>query len=576
MTIDVSLGSDGLARVQQSFDMNFTSAGHGPYLYFTTRQAIADDPTHWRVAKYSITSVTSPTGAPVQWQTESPDPGTMALRIGDANRTVTGSQTYVVSYSVDGLVNPKVQSSGFDEVFWNVIGTGWTIPISNVSVTINSPASVSQTQCWTGSNFDVPCTSNTSSAATATYTQSQIDPGEGLAVVAGWPMGTFTSTPILEPRTQPVSPYAVTPFTGIGAGALTLGIIGALIFAGRRGRDEVYLGLTPGLTPTKNADVTVGRAGKQPVAVQFTPPAGLQPGLVGTLIDEKADQRDVTATIVDLAVRGYLRFEESDSRDVTLVKLRGPDGLVPYERRLFTELFPGGVERVDSDDLVRRSFGLTMKQAQNDLYKEVTKRDWFKANPETVRSAWRGVGIAGLVISFFGNGLLGGLGLGLFVIPLVVGSIGLMIYSKYAPARTAQGSAVLAQSLGFKQYLETAEADQIKWEEGVDIFSRYLPFAIAFDCAERWAKVFQELAARGVPMPVPTWYVGPSWGYGYPMGMASGGFNSIVNSLDGFSHTAATAMQAATVGSSGGSGFSSGGFSGGGGGGFGGGGGGSW
>ena len=60
--------------------------------------------------------------------------------------------------------------------------------------------------------------------------------------------------------------------------------------------------------------------------------------------------------------------------------------------------------------------------------------------------------------------------------------------------RTAEGSAVLAQSEGFKQYLETAEADQIRFEEAQDVFSRYLPYAIVFGVADRWAAAFEEVA----------------------------------------------------------------------------------
>ena len=68
-------------------------------------------------------------------------------------------------------------------------------------------------------------------------------------------------------------------------------------------------------------------------------------------------------------------------------------------------------------------------------------------------------------------------------------------------SRTAEGSAVLAQARGFEQYLKTAEANQIRWEEAQDIFSRYLPYAIVFGVAERWAEVFQEVARRPRPRP---------------------------------------------------------------------------
>lgn len=123
------------------------------------------------------------------------------------------------------------------------------------------------------------------------------------------------------------------------------------------------------------------------------------------------------------------------------------------------------------------------------------------------------------------------------------------------------------QTLGFLHYLETAEADQIRFEEGEDLFSRYLPYAIAFGVAERWAKVFAELAARGYDVPNPVWYVGV-----HPFAFAGAGGTSFADSLGAFSDAATSSMTAATAGSSGGSGMSSG-FAGGG---VGGGGGGGW
>ena len=120
---------------------------------------------------------------------------------------------------------------------------------------------------------------------------------------------------------------------------------------------------------------------------------------------------------------------------------------------------------------------------------------------------------------------------------------------------------MLAQAKGFELYLTTAEAEQIKFEEGIDVFSRYLPYAIVFGVAERWAKIFQQLAAQGRYVSDASWYVG--YGYGT---MFSSGFTS---SLDQLASTMSTSMQSATAASSGGSGFS-------GGGGFGGGGGGGW
>jgi uncharacterized membrane protein len=124
---------------------------------------------------------------------------------------------------------------------------------------------------------------------------------------------------------------------------------------------------------------------------------------------------------------------------------------------------------------------------------------------------------------------------------------------------------VTDQLIGFRTYLATAEADQLRFEEGEDIFSKYLPWAIAFDLADRWQRVCAQLVAAGRIPPDPYWYAGPSY---YSSGFAAGTISqTVANTFD---------PPPAPAGSGGGGGSSSG-FSGGSsGGGGGGGGGGSW
>jgi hypothetical protein len=559
--------------VAEEFDMSFTTAGHGPYLYFVTRQG-SGQTDQYRIYDYRFVSVTSSTGAPTTFVTETPQYGTTALRIGDANRTVTGTQTYTVTYTLKGIVNPNVTSSNSDELYWNVIGTGFTIPISNITVNVTGPAAVQKTTCYTGANFDQSCSSNNFSGEKATYAQTNLSSGQGLAIAAGWPVGTFVNAePTYETHkgSTSTSPLAsLTSPIGLGvAGVVVLGAIGWLIAASRRGRDEMYAGLTPGLVPVAGEPAPVVKVSSIPFAVQFTPPKGVLPGMIGTLFDEKAETRDVTATLVDLAARGFWRIEQPDPKgDFQIVRLAPPEGLTAYEQMLHDALFGDGSQVVTSSELQGKSFGQSVQAIERELYTAVTAVGWFKGNPQTARGIRTTFGIILAVAGFF-IGFNGGL---VVAVPLVVVGAAVAISARFAPVRSALGSAVTSQALGFKQYLETAEADQIKWEEGQDIFSRYLPYAIAYGCADRWAKIFAELAARGVPMTQPTWYIGPGYGFGYGAAWGAGGFDSIIGTLDGFSSSAATAMTAATAGSSGGSGFSGGGFGGGGGGG----GGGSW
>ena len=370
----------------------------------------------------------------------------------------------------------------------------------------------------------------------------------------------------------------------IGLGVLLPLLAGALmgLLVWSRGRDEQYAGLTPGLTPGLGQDVPVVVGGPAPtVAVQFTPPPGVQPGMVGTIVDEEVNLVDVTATLVDLAVRGHLRISRDEqgafrADDWVLTRTAPPAGahpLAPYEQVLLDSVFVAG-DRVELSQLKNR-FKPTLDAVERLMYEEVVQRGWFRRSPERQRSAWVGLGTAvaiGSVLLFFlaGAGFSAVFGdAGLPVSPTIVlfGGVavtGLVIRAmgRRMAARTAQGSAVLAQSRGFERYIATAEANQIRWEEAQEVFSRFLPFAIVFGLADRWARVFEEVAvaaaAAGQGIGAPGWYVG-NW--------ASGGFSDVASSMDSFS-TVAAGTFVSTPGSSGSSGFSSGGgFSGGGGGG---------
>ena len=585
--VTATLGADGVAAVTVDFDFDFgDDPGHGPYLTLPTRQGY--DETRDRAFTYSGVSVSSSSGAPADLHREESD-GWLTLRIGDEDvDDVSGVQTYRLTYSVRGLVNPANEQHSGDELYWNVIGEGWEIPIGDVSATVTGPADVQGAVCFAGpSGSTTACTSADAQGPTATFTQDLLGPGEPFTTVTGWAGGTFAGVePILVDRPDPAAVW--TPASPLG-GVAALLALGGSAFAVRQvrrtGRDRAYLGLTPGLRPVTGQEVGSGYRDKRtPVSVQFTPPQDVRPGELGTLVDEKADPVDVTATLIDLAVRGYLRIEEvprsnpkKKPKDWTLVRLRLPDSsLLEYETRLLADIFDARSEMRLSD--LKETFASSMGTVQDALYDQVTRLGWFRSNPKSVRGRWTAAGIAlivaaGVVLAVaigVGDSELSTSAQGLALVPFAIGLVGVVVLvcAKHAPARTEDGTAVLAQALGFRTYLTTAEADQIRFEEGQDVFSRYLPYAIVFGVADRWARVFSELAAQGRAVAAPGWYVGyydPLPGVFWASGFAS--------SMDRFQSVATESLTAPTPGSSGDSGFSGGGFSGGG---VGGGGGGGW
>lgn len=580
--VTASLAVDGTMRVTLDFDFDFgDDPGHGPFLSLPTR--VYYDETLDRAFEYTDISASSASGAPDQVNEESTG-SALILRIGDEDiDDVSGVQTYHVEYTVDGLLNPANEQHSGDELYWNVIGAGWEIPLGDLTVAVDGPAAVEGAVCFAGPyGSTTGCTSSTFSGSTSSFTQDLVPLGDEFSTVTGWPAGTFPGVePILVDKPDPLAPVRPTSAFGIVALLVLVGG-GVLAFlrVRRVGRDKAYLGLTPGLRPADNQPgaATGFRDRREVVSVQFQPPAGVRPGEMGTLLDEKADPVDVTATLVDLAVRGWLRIEEvprsnpkKKAKDWTLVQLKNKDGsLLPYEDELLSSIFAASTSVKLSD--LKTTFAASMAKVQDGLYDHVTASGWFRANPKHVRARWYGAGIAlailGVILTFavFGAGLSVG-GLALVPIALVVVGILVTLLGKAAPARTEDGTAVLAQSLGFRRYLATAEANQLRFEEGEDIFSRYLPYAIVFGLADRWARVFSELAAQGRFVDQPGWYVG-----GYYPGANIYWATAFASSLDRFQSVATEAISAPTPGSSGGSGFS-GGFSGGG---VGGGGGGGW
>lgn len=572
--VDLVLERDASMRVTETIDYDF---GGLPDRHGIIREIPVEfDAGDGMVREYPIDGieVSSPTGAPVELED---DVGaTAVLRIGNPDEEVSGRQTYVISYDVEGVVN---SFADHQELYWNAIGTEWDVPVDAGTVSVQGPAGVQRVACFEGARASTqPCQGAVRPDGSADYAATGLQARQGMTVLAAFPVGTFPdAAPIVRERQTVARAFSLTPLTGAGSLAL-LGVLGggALALASRRGRDERYLGVTPGLEPGFGQEPAVSPVPwrrREPVAVQFTPPPGMRPGQLGTLIDERAHVVDVTATIVDLAVRGHLRIEEAPETEGRpsewlLVEVTpAPEGqLRDYETKLFNSIFEGRSEVLLSD--LKTTFSGNLAKVQELLYDDVTREGWFRGNPSSVRTRWV---VAGVLLTLAGAGLTALLAtttrFGLLGLAVTLGGIVLLVVGPRMPARTAKGTALLAQARGFRLYLEKAEADQIRFEEGEDVFSRYLPFAIVFGVAERWAKVFADLAASGAAVPSPTWYVGPLYGPGLFNYAAFG------SSMDHLSAETSGTIAAATPSSSGSSGFSGGGFSGGG---AGGGGGGSW
>lgn len=568
------LKADGSARVTEELTWQFAGdQSHGIKRQIITRQGWEPDPNKYRTYDLTDVEVSSPTGAPDDVQRTEVGADTV-LRIGDPDQTVSGTQKYVISYTLHGVVNQ--QGDGTTEFNMNVIGTQVGIPIDAVRATVTGPAASTKAACYYGAQGSTTqC--QASAGGDATFEASKLQPYQAVTVVSAMPTSAFTDTaPILrvgsadQNDSSGLTQDQKDALAKVGvAGGIALPVIaasgmGALVW--KRGRDERYAGLTPGLTPTEGEGEVV-RGGKAPVVVQFSPPQGVRPGLMGTVIDESADTVDVSATVVDLAARGYLTMREVEQRktfsagdwELTATQSSETEPLLEYEQTVLSGLFSQG-SPVQLSQL-KNKFASSLARAKDQMYLETVHRGWFRQSPAAVRARWQMLGallIGAAVASFFflANLALAAIGL---PIGMIIAGLIIMFLGRRMASRTALGSAITSQSMGFRLYLETAEASQIKFEEASQIFSKYLPYAVVFGIADRWAGVFGQVAeaaaAAGRPLVMPLWYVPINPGYG--------GFANIGAGVDAFG-TVASGTFVSTPGSSGGSGFGGGGFAGGG------------
>lgn len=556
---------DGTTRVTVDFDFDFDKdKGHGPFLTFVTKMRVAGDPDRWRVLDIAILSVTSSTGADTKTKITNQSQGKV-LRIGSEGRTFTGKQQYKVVYNARGIVNPKAAGSGLDEFNWNAIVAS-DVPFNNLKVTVKGPVATEKTACFEGRSMTVSCEASPAGSSIAVYKVDRLTNRQGMQVVAGYPAGTFPGATITYTKrfhAGNMFPAEPGPLGAGGAVALIgTALVGALVR--RHGRDRAYVGVPVGLAPLNQADAETAPVGKQEIPVAFSPPKGASPGEIGVLIDERADNHDVTAGILDLAVRGHLQIrpDPQQPRNFTLARAVQPpqDELRGHEQQLLGRLFGSALE-VTNHDLAEKGNANILSLGKPELEQRTVSLGWFKRKPSVTRAiALTG----GMLITLAGVGLaflLGLAGMGWIGLGVAFAGLVLVVLHSRMPARTPDGSAVLAQAIGFRTYLSTAEADQIRFEEGIDVFSRYLPYATVFGVADRWVKVFQQLEAEGRYHPDTTWYGGGYfWGSQFAFSQS---VNAMTGAMGASLQSAVTAANASS-GSGGGSGFSGGGGVGGG------------
>src|SRR6266550_705988 len=433
-----------------------------------------------------------------------------------------------------------------DELYWNVTGDEWEVPIraatAEVDLAPGTPGvrAIAFNGVYGSTARDATVTIDGNIVRIAM--PHSLGYHEGLTAVVGWDKGVVTA-PTVAARTA----------QAVRSNWPLLIPIPVLLFAFARWRRS-------GADPRQ-----------RPIAVQYEPPADMTPAEAGTLMDNSADMRDITATLVDLAVRGYLRIEEHQNPKLfglfgggtsySLHRLKTVDGLAPHERAVFDGIFSSHGDHVALDEL-KDEFYRQLSPIRDAIFTQLTGSGFYQNRPDKVKQTWIGCGIGFAVLIGVGGSFIAAAFLLTpvsFVIAAVVSGLILLIFAQIMPARTEAGTRALEQVLGFEEFLRRVETEHLKRViiGHPELFDKYLPYAMAFGVEQQFARAFE-----GIYLQAPQWYVGPS-----VMNFNVGHFSSSMAHLS----TAASTTMSSSPRSSSGSGFGGGGSSGGGGGGGGGG-----
>ncbi len=562
----------GSLHIVEHIDLTFNDFNHG------ILRAIPDSYKSHSL-KIHINKVSSDSEAPVQFSTYG-DSGNTVLKIGDPSRTITGKQSYTIDYNVDNVVSFY---NDHDELYWDINGDQWLQPFEHVTARFHIPSglSVNQQACYTGA-YGVTsqnCTIKPEGDGIVAETTSPLTAQETLTAIMAFPKGYFVAPTFADwwhDNYDKVFEVALTPLIVGGV---------AFMYWRKRGKDI---------------------KGRGVIIPEYQPPSEVSPAEAGVILAYKLNARDVSATIIDLAIRKYLRISETtekkllrDKKAYSLELLNNNwEGLKSHEVQVLNDIFTATkikigfsmtalkslqnslneaisasqqaaeVGKVVSLKELNGVFYQTIQSLQNTLPKELTAAGYFPYNPKYVGVGMYIISVVLVILGFALIGLISWGATGLFIAASLV-----LIFGLLMTKRTTKGVEAKEALDGLKLYMTVAEKDRIKMlqspdspyasksdmpKQTVELYEKLLPYAIVMGVEKQWAKKFEDIYKTP-----PDWYNG-NWGT----------FNTLYLTASLSSSISAMSSSFSPPRSSGSSGFGGGGggFSGGGGGGGGGGG----
>jgi uncharacterized membrane protein YgcG len=463
---------------------------------------------------------------------------TVTWKIGDANKTVSGINNYLIHYKVKNTI--RFGNTTFDELYWNLTGNFWDIEIDKFHGKIVFPEEVmdnnSQLDYYSGS-----LDSKSKDLATFRWSAPNVlefDSTKTLAVSQG------ISASVTFPKNI-FTPYKPTFWEKYGDYfAFPIPFVVFLIC--------FYLWWKYGKDPHIN----------KTVIAEYEAPGNLSPIELGMLKSNGTfNNKFVTAEIINLATKKLISIKEThskvlffDTKDYTLTKntdTGAENSLNAAQKAISDKIFQDGNEVGLSS--LKNNFYKAIKDIQNKSKKLLEDKKLITALGLHYSTAFMVICIILIFMTFFIASASGFFAFSSFISGLIV-----LIFGFIMPKRTPAGAELNWQIKGFKLFMETVDKDRAKFYEKENIFEKFLPYAIVFGITGLWIKKMKEIYGEDYfTHYTPVWYAG---------NLTAFDANSFASTIDSLSSSIASSTSAPS--GAGGAGGAGGGGGGGGGGGW--------
>lgn len=499
-TLDVQgkLAADGTLAVTETYAFNADLPGQFTKTFHTRENGLGDAQYVQRIENVTATLA----GKPAAVRT-SVGSDTTVVTVDNAS----GPGPLVLTYTVRGAV----RAVGSDHVFQFQVLQGLTMPVEKVTAVVTAPAAARGISCYAGPpNSTAQCSlaaQGTFENPAPTWEDGPRGAGEQVTAIAPFDPKDVAATAIIEHRWSLGRAFSVGPAELL----TTLGVLlvgGALLWVlhRRAGRDALAGGQRE--LVGEFAEVSDDES-------EFRHFGTVRPGHVGTVSDERVDPIDITASLVDLAVRGHLLITELPrerpfaAAEWRLTRREGGDELTPFEEKLLDAVVDGGTEGTVSE-LAPRVHGHVL-ELQDALYDEIVERGWYERRPDATRNKWVSLALGALMVAVVGTGaLVAFTTFGLLGLAVIAVCLGLVFVAQEMPARTVTGSALLAGLRELSEQLHVHPTDRMPKGRELAELSELLPYAIVLGGADRWLDAI--VAADTDDDPDSTdldWYHGP-------------------------------------------------------------------